>query len=345
MAANKVKTIAIVSLSSGIIGESYVAHEVRLGVERLEAMGLTVKFSPHALRGLDYIKDHPQERAADLIDAYTDPEVDMILCAIGGDDTYRLLPYLLEDNRLERVLNDKIFLGFSDTTINHLMLHKLGAKTFYGQAFLPDLCELDTEMLPYSRQYFEELIRTGAIREVRPSDVWYEERTSFEESQIGTPIVEHENTGFELLQGSPVFSGKILGGCVDTIFDIFDGERYADMPLLCEKYRLFPDAEAWKGRILLLETSEEKPSPEKYRRALEYLKERGVFGAVAGVLAGKPMDETHAEAYKKLLTEVADDPSLPILWNVNIGHATPRCILPFGVDASVDAGEQVIRFV
>ena len=132
---------------------------------------------------------------------------------------------------------------------------------------------------------------------------------------------------------------------MDTIFDIFDGERYADMPLLCEKYRLFPDAEAWKGRILLLETSEEKPSPEKYRRALEYLTERGVFGAVAGVLAGKPMDETHAEAYKKLLTEVADDPSLPILWNVNIGHATPRCILPFGVDASVDAGEQVIRFV
>lgn len=41
------------------------------------------------------------------------------------------------------------------------MLHKAGLHTFYGQAFLPDICELDNEMLPYTRKYFEELIRTG----------------------------------------------------------------------------------------------------------------------------------------------------------------------------------------
>ena len=29
----------------------------------------------------------------------------------------------------------------------------------------------------------------------------------------------------------------------------------------------FPDREEWRGRILLLETSEEKPSQEKYRHA------------------------------------------------------------------------------
>lgn len=56
----------------------------------------------------------------------------MILCAIGGDDTYRLLPYLFEHNELANVVSDKIFLDFSDTTINHFMLHKAGLKTFYG---------------------------------------------------------------------------------------------------------------------------------------------------------------------------------------------------------------------
>lgn len=61
------------------------------------------------------------------------------------------------------------------------MLHKVGLNTFYGQAFLPDVCELDTEMLPYTKQYFEELIYTGTIRKIRPSDVWYEERASFNE--------------------------------------------------------------------------------------------------------------------------------------------------------------------
>ena len=38
------------------------------------------------------------------------------------------------------------------------------------------------------------------------------------------------------------------------------------------------------------------------------------------------------------------DPTLPIVANVNIGHATPRCIIPFGVDAVVDANRQQITF-
>ncbi len=339
-----IKTVGIVSLSSGIIGEASVRHEVEIGIRRLEAMGLAVRFMPHALKGLDYVVAHPEKRAEDLLAAFRDPEIDMILCAIGGDDTYRLLPYLFGRDELRNAVSDKVFLGFSDTTVNHFMLHKVGLKTFYGQAFLSDLCELGPDMLPYSRGYFEELIATGGIREVRPSPVWYEERTSFDPSQVGTRPVSHPDSGFELLQGPPIFSGKILGGCIDSMHDLFDGTRYADMPVLCAQYRLFPDPADWKGRILLLETSEEKPSPADYRRALGFLKDRGVFEAVSGVLAGKPMDRVYEAEYKRLLTEVIARPDLPVVWNVNIGHAQPRCILPFGVEATVDAARQVIRF-
>ncbi len=339
-----IKTVTIVSLSSGIIGEPRVRHELDIGVKRLEACGLKVKFGSHALAGLDYVKEHPEKRAEDLLDAFRDPETDMILCAIGGDDTYRLLPYLFEEDRLRKAVTDKVFLGFSDTTINHMMLHKVGLKTFYGQAFLPDICELDREMLPYTRRYFEELITTGTIAEIRPSPVWYEERTSFSESDVGTPRMEHEDRGFVLLQGSPVFSGRILGGCIDSMFDFFDGGRYADMPVLCKRYGLFPPAEDWQGRILLLESSEEQMTPEQFRRAAVILKETGVFRAVSGVLLGKPMDRVYEKEYWQALTEVVDDPSLPIVCNLNIGHATPRCIIPFGVEATVDAGEQRIVF-
>ena len=340
-----IKNVTIVSLSSGIIGEPFVQFETEIGLKRLKEYGLNVKFMPHAKMGLDYIKAHPEKRAEDLLAAFRDPETDMILCAIGGDDTYRLLPYLFEHNELAEAVTDKVFLGFSDTTINHLMLHKAGLRTFYGQAFLPDICEIGPEMHPYTRKYFEELIRTGTIREITPSDVWYEERLAFTPDQVGTTTPAHPNQGFELLQGSPVFSGKILGGCIDSMYDFFNGERYEDMPVLCEKYRLFPEKEDWKGRIILLETSEEKPTPEKYRESLEYLKARGVFDAVSGVLAGKPMDETYAAEYKELLKEVIAKPELPIVFNINIGHAMPRCIMPFGVEATVDTGKQVIRFM
>ena len=339
-----VKTVAIVSLSNGVIGESFVRHEVELGLNRLKKYGLKVKFMEHALRGIDYLKTHPEARAADLIQAFQDPEVDMILCAIGGDDTYRLLPYLFEQDELKNAVSEKIFLGFFDTTMNHLMLHKVGITTFYGQSFLSDICELGQEMLPYTRHYFEELLKNGMISEIRPSDVWYDERTCFDESQVGTSMPSHENKGFELIQGEPVFSGKILGGCIDSIYDIFNNERYSDSIELCEKYHLFPSSADWKGRILLLETSEEKPAPEKYRKMLLELKKTGIFQVVSGVITGKPADEVYHSEYKQALVEVIDNPSLPIVCNINIGHAAPRCIIPFGVHAVVDANAQTIRF-
>ena len=155
-----IKTVGIVSLSSGILGEAFAEHEVKIGVKRLSEYGLTVRFMPHAKKGIEYVREHPKERAEDLLEAFRDPEIDMILCAIGGDDTYRLLPYLFDNDQLFRAVSDKVFLGFSDTTINHFMLHKAGLKTFYGQSFLADICELGGEMLPYKRHYFEELITT-----------------------------------------------------------------------------------------------------------------------------------------------------------------------------------------
>ena len=339
-----IRNIAIVSLSSGILGEPFVRFEADIGLRRLEAYGLNVQFMPHALRGLDYIKAHPEKRAEDLLRAFRDPEIDMILCAIGGDDTYRLLPYLFEDDALASAASSKVFLGFSDTTVNHFMLHRVGLRSFYGQAFLPDICELGPEMHPYTRRYFEELIRTGRIREITPSDVWYSERKAFSPDQVGVPLAPLPNRGFERLQGPAVFSGEILGGCVDSMYDMFDGERYPDMPVLCKKYHLFPDQEEWRGRILLLETSEEKPSPEKYRRALGFLKARGVFDAVSGVLVGKPMDETYMDDYRRILVEVIDRPELSVVFNLSVGHAMPRCIVPFGVAATVDADRSVIRF-
>ncbi len=339
-----IKTVGVVSLSAGTLGEDFVRHELELGVRRLEHYGLKVRFLPHALKGIDYLKAHPEARAADLLEAFRDPEIDLILCAIGGDDTYRLLPYLFDEGRLEKAACRKPFLGFSDSTVNHFMLRKVGLPTFYGQSFLSDVCEMDKEMLPYTRRYFEELLRTGTIRQVKPSEVWYEGRTDYSPACLGTPLPAHPAEGWKLLQGPPVFSGKILGGCLDTIHDFFDGERYADMPALCQKYGLFPGAADWQGRILLLETSEEQMSPEKFSRALGFLKQAGVFKAVSGILFGRPMDNVHREEYHRRLAAAVDDPSLPILADVSVGHALPRCILPFGVNARVDAQAQTITF-
>ena len=276
--------------------------------------------------------------------AFKDESIDMILCAIGGEDTYRLLPYLFDNNKLENVVKQKIFLGFSDTTVNHFMLNKIGIKTFYGQAFLPDICELSNEMLPYTKRYFEELLSTGKIAQIRPSEVWYEERIDFSEKSIGTKLKKHRNIGFERLRGNSVFKGKILGGCLESIYEMIDTSSDSEIVKLCNKYHIFPKLADWHNKILLLETSEEKPKPELFKKMIRTLKEFGIFDVVSGVLVGKPQNETYYEEYKTILLEEITMPNLPIVYNLNIGHAMPRCIIPFGVNAVVNTDEQLIRF-
>lgn len=339
--------IAIVSLSSGILGESFIQHELELGVKRLKEFGLEPVFMPNARKGLTYVKEHPEARAADLKQAFLDYSIKGILCAIGGDDTYRTLPYLLEDEEFKIIVqkNPKIFLGFSDTTINHFMFYRLGLPTFYGQAFLPDLAELDENMLVYSKESFLNLFQ-NRFKSITSSPIWYLERHDFSPAAVGTKREEQrEIRGFEVLQGKGSIEGILFGGCIDSMYDILSGTRYSDEREICLKYNLFLSKEEWKGKILLLETSDEQPAPHLFQKMLEELKSLGVFDSVVGILQGKPMDEKYYEEYKQILIDVIQNPNLPILYNLNIGHATPRCILPLQAKVRVDLETKSIKFV
>lgn len=339
--------IAIVSLSSGMLGEDFGRQYIPIGTRRLKDFGLETVFMPNALKGIDFLREHPEARAADLKQAFLDSSVKGIVCAIGGDDTYRLLPALMEDEEFRRAVkeNPKIFTGYSDSTVNHLMLYKLGLITYYGPCFVCDLGEAAEEMLPYTKRAFQGYLEGKEVREIVSSDLWYEERRDFSAASIGTDRIAHkEERGYELLQGSPRFQGKLLGGCLESLYDILTGNRYEEQKGICEAYGLFPEKEEWKGKVLFIETCEEKPSPEMLERELLALKERGVFEVINGILIGKPQDEVYYEAYKEVYQSVVDRPELPILYNVNFGHAFPRCVLPYGIDAEVDGEKKKIVF-
>ena len=335
--------VAIVSLSSGMLGEN--PHSVKLGAARLRELGLEPVFMPHALDGAAALHDHPEYRAEDLKTAFFDDSIRGVFTAIGGDDTYRLLPYLMEDAAFrEQVLRTpKVFSGFSDTTNNHLMFHRLGLQTFYGPCFLCDFAEAGKTMLPYTRAAVETYF--GNPAPIRPSDTWYEERTDFSAAAVGTERIAHREThGFQLLQGPGVFEGELLGGCLESLYDILTSTRYADQAELSRRYRIFPEREAWRGKIMFLETCEEKPAPELVRTELEAIAATGAFREISGLIVGKPQDEVFYEEYKEIYRQVIDDPALPILYNVNFGHAYPRTVLPYGASVRVDAAAQSISF-
>ena len=336
---NKGDKVAIVSLSRGLLGMSFCKHELDLGIKRLEEFGLVPVIMSNALKDLDYLKDHPEDRASDLKTAFMDKDIKAIICAIGGDDTYKTIPYLMEDEEFKEAVknNPKIFTGFSDTTNNHLMLNKLGLSTFYGPCFLIDLAELDNEMLPYTKETFELFFKDINSYEIKSSPVWYYDRESYGPEELGKPRKMHnEEHGFETLNGSGVVTGKLYGGCLDSLYDIYTSERYGNETEIYTKYNILPTIDEWKEKILFFETSEERMLPSKLEEDLNYFKKMNILQSVKGIIVGKPIDEMYYEEYKEVYKRVFSDIDTPVLYNVNFGHSVPRCIIPYDWNATVD---------
>lgn len=331
--------IAIVSLSRGLLGMPFCRHELEIGIKRLKEFGLEPVIMPNALKDLDYLKEHAEERASDLKQAFMDPSIKAIITAIGGDDTYKLIPYLMEDEEFKEAVinNPKIFTGFSDTTNNHLMLNKLGLSTFYGPCLLVDLAELDNEMLPYTQEHFEKFFKDEDSFQITSSPIWYSDRESYGVSELGKSRIAHKEIhGFETLNGTGIVTGKLYGGCIESIYDALTGDRYGDEHLVYKKYQILPTNEEWQEKILFLETSQERPTPEMLETMLMELKNRGILNLVKGIIVGKPIDEVYYDEYKEIYKKIFADLTTPVMYNINFGHSVPRCILPYDAETIID---------
>ena len=319
-------TVAIVSLSSGMGGDEIFRHKYELGKRRLEEIFcLRVKTMPNALKGSKYLYEHPEARAKDLMDAFCDKEVKAIISMIGGDDTIRLLPYIDYDIIKN---NPKIFMGYSDTTVNHFMMYKAGLTSYYGPAVLSEFAE-NGKMHNYTEKYIWETLFNSDEIIIESSPEWTNDRIDWTDVSKDDVLrkMTNEEHGFEVLQGSGVFDGELLGGCLD-VFQMFVGTE------------IWPVASKWKNKILFLETSDEKPTPDQVKYTLRNLIALGVIDNINGIIVGKPKGETYYEEYKdvfkKVIGEEAGKKNLPILYNVNFGHSAPMCILPYGVRIKVD---------
>ena len=317
--------IAIGSLSWGGLGDENFIHKYYIAKERLEKdFGLQVITMPNALKGSQFIYEHPEARAKDLMDAFKDKEIKGIFCAIGGDDTIRLLPYI-DYNIIKN--NPKIFMGYSDTTVNHFMMHKANLVSFYGPSIMCEFGEY-VKMFDYTKQAVENILFNDSKNyEIKSSQTWSNDFVPWDEKNINIAkkLIKEEH-GYEVLQGSGIIKGELLGGCID-VFPMINGTE------------IWPSKDEWKDKILLLETSEEKPHPDLLKYYLRNLGAQGIFNVVKGIIVGKPQSEEYYEEYKEIYKQVMKEyncPNLPIIYNINIGHAYPTGILPLGTDIQID---------
>ncbi len=328
-------TIAIVSLSSGSLGEDTLIHKYYIAKDRLENdFGLVVKCMPHALKGREFVAKNPQLRAQDLMDAFQDPSISAIFCAIGGDDTIRTLPYI----DLNTIRNHpKIFMGYSDTTANHLMMHKAGLVSFYGPSVMCEFGEY-VKMFDYTKKAVEDILfGTWEEYELLPSPEWTDDYIPWKESNQNIPhSMKKDEHGYEIINGRGIVKGRLLGGCIE-VFMMANGTA------------IWPALDEWSNSILFFETSEDKPSPDFILWTLRNLAAQGILNAINGILVGKPKDETYYEEYKQAIRQVVVEEEhlteLPIFYNVNFGHAKPIGILPYGIETELNCSKKTIRFL
>lgn len=328
--------VAIVSLSRGMLGEKMFFHKYELAKKRLEEdYGLEVIPMPNALKGIGYLYEHPEARAQDFMEAFRNPEIKAVFNAIGGDDTIRLLPYINFDILRD---NPKIFTGFSDSTTNHFMMRKAGVVSYYGLSVMNNIAEY-VEINEYTKQAMEKTLFDPQERlEIKCSEfcsyekdkVWWKE----ENMTVQTP--RHPNAGYEVLQGKGKVTGALFGGCIDVFPELLGTS-------------LWPALEEWKGKLLLLETSEVDMPEMVLGWFLRNLHAQGILHVIKGIVVGKPAMEDKVERYKAVYKQIvgveAGLPELPILYNVNVGHAYPIGVFPLGLQYEIDCDNKTFTLL
>ncbi|SEJ75479.1 Muramoyltetrapeptide carboxypeptidase LdcA (peptidoglycan recycling) [Deinococcus reticulitermitis] len=325
--------VAALSLSSGFVTE--VLDRYRAGVRQAaQEFGWEVVPAPNALRGPEYLYEHPQARADDLHWALQNPDIAGMVSIIGGDDSLRLLPFLRPE--LIRA-HPKVLLGFSDTTVTLTQFLRAGVMAYHGPALLTDLAE-NGGMHPFT----VESLRRAVVEEpgeydLQPAPEWTEARQEWtaELQEVRRPFLPGD--GWTWLQGETPAQGHLIGGCVEVL-DMLCGTPGWPAPGL------------WRGAVLALETSEEVPPPAQVGYWLRNYAAQGILGGLAGLLLARPRGYTPGmtqELYgwvRRVLRE-AGRADLPVVANLDFGHTSPQLTLPLGEQARLDpvAGRVTVR--
>jgi muramoyltetrapeptide carboxypeptidase len=116
--------IAVCSPTSPIEPES-----LQRALALLQSRGYRIRLMPHVYDRAHHLAGSDEHRAADLMEAWFDPDVAAIYCSRGGYGCARLLP-LLDLDRM--AAEPKMLIGFSDITTLHLALNRRGLATVHG---------------------------------------------------------------------------------------------------------------------------------------------------------------------------------------------------------------------
>ena len=288
-----------------------------LAEKRLREMGLNPVFAPNTTdANFDAMCSwNAQARADDLMTAFSDKSVKAIFTVLGGFNSNQILPLL--DFEIIKT-NPKIFCGFSDITALHAAINaKTGLQTYYGPHYSSIGMRKGCE---YTLQYLQKILFSDEVVEVLPAEQWSDDAWFIDqENREFIP-----NDGFWNIHNGSA-KGTIVGGNLCT-FNLLLG---TDMrPVFA------PDT------ILMIE-DDGGSNAAVFDRNLQALCYQPDFRNVKALVIGRFQKESKID--RKMLEFIINNKpelkNIPVLANVDYGHATPIITIPLGGEAELNNGK------
>jgi len=326
--------VAIVSPSWG--GPSCFPHIYESGIDTLKKLGLVIKEFPTARADANLTYNNPKMRADDINNAFKDPEVKAIFASIGGEDSVRILPYL-KPELIKK--NPKILLGYSDTTTLTTYCNQLGLVTLNGPSIMAGFSQWNSLPKSFQEHITQFLFNPDKnipyIPYSKYSNGYLDWRKKENTGKIKNKLI---TKGWEWLQGKSTIKGYLFGGNIEVL-EFMKGTDY------------WPDKSFWKGKILFLETSEDKPKPEQVKWMLRNYGMQGIYKNLKGIIIGRARDynkKENAELYANIIKVVASEfnrPDMPIIANMDFGHTDPQYIMPLGILVEINCSKKTFRLL
>jgi len=329
-------TVGIVSPSWGGPDAYPTAYEY--GLANLQEL-CRVKFKefPSTRMAAAELEKNPQLRAEDINRAFADSEVDAVIASIGGEDSVRILPFL----DIEAILaHPKVLMGYSDTTTLTSYLNQRGLVTFNGPSIMGGFTCLNSVEPAFGIHIKDILIQPGESYTYQPYGRYVTKFQDWGSENYRAEVTSVPNeTGFRWLQErEEIAQGLLFGGNIEVLE-------------FMKSTAFWPSPDFWQGKILFLETSEEKPPVSNIRYMLRNYGMQGVFDKISALLfarAYKYEDHEKEELEQQILRVVRDEfgrADLPVVANMDFGHDMPQLIMPLGVMAEVDCVKRRVRLL
>jgi muramoyltetrapeptide carboxypeptidase len=302
-------TVVVVAPSESL---SMISQEIKkVAQERLESLGLKVKFSKYCEECDEFDSSSIKSRVADLHEAFLDPEVKAIIAAVGGFNSVQLLPHT-DWNIIEQ--NPKIFIGYSDTTaLQNAMFAKTGLVTYSGPSFTSFGMKKDFE---YTLEYFMKALMNDEDFLVQPSEYWSDDRW-YKDQENRT---QEKNAGWQVIREGKA-RGTILGANLCT-FNLLQGSEY------------FPTAQ---DIILFIEDDSESMLTH-LDRDLQSVLYTAIAPHIRAIVIGRfqKASDVNLDLLSKALANKPELQNIPIVAGLDFGHTSPMITFPIGATAEID---------